>query len=110
MARLPIRRALPTFYRVFQCRRKPGLCCAVRRDMLIPDFIRSQSWDFGADLCENDSLPFGFQPAPAREATAALGYYLFHHPSETLASRHSRHWTRDLPASGDFVRSIQVEA
>ncbi|MGH1570398.1 hypothetical protein ACRAWG_06685 [Methylobacterium sp. P31] len=107
---MPIRRAQPTFYRVFQCRRQPGLCCAVPRDMLIPDFVRSDRWGFGADVCENDSLPFGFQPAPAREATAAFGYYLFHHPCETLASRHSRPWTRDLPVPGGFVRTIRLEA
>lgn len=94
---MPTGRPSPTVYRVFQRRREPGLCCAVRRDLLIPNFVRARNWSFGADLREDDSLPFGFQPAPAREANAAFGYYLFHHPCETLSSRYARHWALDLP-------------
>lgn len=108
MVRVPTRRSLPSFYRVFQRRRAPGLCCAVRQDMLIPDFVRADGWDFGADVHEGESLPFGFQPAPAREATAAFGYYLFHHPSETLAPKHSRRWMRELPEPQLCVTTIPL--
>lgn len=76
--------------------------------MLIPDFVRAEAWDFGADVHEGDSLPFGFQPSPAREATAAFGYYLFHHPSETLALKHSRRWMRELPEPQAFVTTIPL--
>jgi len=87
----------PDTYRIFQHRREPGLCCAVREAMLIPYFVRPGAWDFGARVREGDSLPIGFQPVPAREATAAFGYYLFHHPCETLARADFRHWTREGP-------------
>ncbi|MDP4003326.1 hypothetical protein [Methylobacterium sp. NEAU K] len=90
---MPNRRPSSSFYRVFQRRHGPGMCCAVRQGMLIPDFLRPGEWDFGATVHENGSLPFGFQPAPAREATAAFGYYLFHHPCETLSPTCSRRWT-----------------
>lgn len=89
---MPPSRTSPTYYRVFQHRGEPGLCCAVRGTMLIPHFVRVGSWDFGANFREDDSLPFGFEPARAREASAAFGYYLFHHPCETLAPKHCRHW------------------
>ena len=89
---MPTIRTPPTLYRVFQHRLEPGLCCAVRDIMLVPHFIHPGAWDSGATLREGDSLPFGFQPTAAREASAAFGYYLFHHPCETLAPRYSRHW------------------
>ena len=89
---MPAIRTQPTLYRVFQHRRQPGLCCAVRDTMLLPYFVRPGAWDFGANVREDGSLPFGFQPVPAREATAAFGYYLFHHPCENLAPRYSRRW------------------
>lgn len=82
----------PTLYRLFRRRCQPGLCCAVREAVLVPRFLRPGTWDFGADVREGESLPFGFQPASAREATAAFGYYLFHHPSETLAPKYCRLW------------------
>jgi len=85
-------RPTPTLYRVFQRRCQPGLCCAVREATLVPLFVRPGTWDFGADVREGESLPFGFQPAPAREAIAAFGYYLFHNPCETLEPKHSRRW------------------
>lgn len=62
-------RPTPTLYRVFLRRCQPGLCCAVREAVLVPRFLRPGTWDFGADVREGESLPFGFQPAPAREAT-----------------------------------------
>ncbi|MGT2478090.1 hypothetical protein ACU4GR_02530 [Methylobacterium oryzae CBMB20] len=105
---MPTRRSLPSFYRVFQRRRAPGLCCAVRQDMLIPDFVRADGWDFGADVheggaCRSDSS----RPRRAR-ATAAFGCYLFHHPSETLAPKHSRRWMRELPEPQLCVTTIPL--
>lgn len=82
----------PTRYRVFQHRGQPGLCCAVRENLLVPYFIHPGIWDYGATVREDAGLPFGFQPAPAREANAAFGYYLFHHPCESLSPRYCRHW------------------
>jgi hypothetical protein len=92
----------PIFYRVFQRRHYPGLCCAVRDSMPIPYFVRPVAWNFGTTVYEGESLPFGFQPAPAREASAAFGYYLFHHPCETLTPRHCRPWTGMDRTHGDF--------
>jgi hypothetical protein len=89
---MPTGRQSRTLYRVFQRRCQPGLCCAVPGTMRLPPFVRPGTWDFGADVREDASLPFGFQPVPAREATAAFGYYLFHHPCETLAPKHARRW------------------
>jgi len=77
-------------YRIFQRRAEPGLCCAVPQAMSIPYFVRSDAWSFGRTLSEVGNLPVGFQPMPAREASAAFGYYLFHDPCETLAPRHRR--------------------
>lgn len=74
-------------YHVFQRRAEPGLCCAVPQAMPIPYFVRSDAWNFGRTLSEDESLPVGFQPAPAREAAAAFGYYLFHDPCEALSPR-----------------------
>ncbi|SDA14730.1 hypothetical protein SAMN02799622_01189 [Methylobacterium sp. UNC378MF] len=89
---MPAKPVSPTLYRVFQRRCQPGLCCAVRETMSLPNFVRPGDWIFGATVREDDSLPFGFLPAPAREATETLGYYVFHHPCETLAPRYSRRW------------------
>ena len=96
---MPTGRVSVTSYRVFQHRREPGLCCAVRETMLIPPFIRADRWSFGANFREDDGLPYGFEPLPAREASAAFGYYLFHHPCATLALRHCRHWPDDAADS-----------
>ncbi len=88
---MPFGQLQPTYYRVFQHRRQPGLCCAVRATMLVPYFVRASEWDFGMNLREDGILPLGFQPAPAREAASAFGYYLFHNPSEDLSPRYARH-------------------
>lgn len=89
---MPASRPQPTLYREFQHRRESGVCCAVRENLLVPHFVYPGARDFGATLREGDSLPLGFQPLPAREASAAFGYYLFHYPCETLSPRHGRHW------------------
>ena len=89
---MPAIRPSPALYRVFQHGLEPGVCCAVRDTMLLPSFVRSGAWAFGASVREDEGLPFGFQPIPAREATAAFGYYLFHHPCETLAPKYARRW------------------
>lgn len=89
---MPGRPRRPQIYRIFQHRRAPGLCCAVREGLSIPPFVGAHGWNFGAEVRENGSLPFGFRPLPAREASAAFGYYLFHHPCETLSPRCSRPW------------------
>lgn len=67
--------------------------------MLIPSFVRPGIWDFGVNVCDDDNLPFGFQPAPAREATSAFGFYLFHHVCESLSPRHMRPWTSPFPGT-----------
>lgn len=82
----------PTIYQVFQHNLAPGLCCAVRRARPVPRFVLGGAWRFGATVRDDGKLPFGFQPAPAREAVTALGYYLFHHPCERLCVRYSRNW------------------
>ncbi len=94
----------PVSYRVFQRRDCPGLCIAVREGMPIPYFVRSAIWDLCANVREGGSLPLGFQPAPAREASAVFGYNLFHDFCETLTSRHSRRWIEGHRTHGDFRR------
>ncbi|WP_311276042.1 hypothetical protein [Methylobacterium sp. WCS2018Hpa-22] len=89
---MPGRPRRPQIYRIFQHRRAPGLCCAIREGLSIPSFVAAHGWNFGAEVRENGSLPFDFQLLPAREASAAFGYYLFHHPCETLSPRCSRPW------------------
>jgi len=85
-------RSSPILYRVFQRKCQPGICCAVREALSVPRFVRPGTWHFGVTVREDERLPFGFQPVPAREATAAFGYYLFHHPCETLAPKYFRPW------------------
>ncbi len=94
---------LPLVYRVYQKRFEPGLGCAVRQDMPVPSFVRTGAWDFAANLREDAPLPFGFKPVPAREATATLGYYLFHHPCETLMPKPGQ---ARKPASGSDCDSV----
>ena len=89
---MPASRQQPILYRVFQHRREPGLCCAVRENLLVPHFVHPGAWDFGANVREDESLPFGFQPAPAREASEAFGFYLFHHPCDILSPMYGRYW------------------
>jgi hypothetical protein len=87
---MPFIRSSQIVYRVFQRRTAPGLCCAVPQAMPIPSFVRLDAWNFGRTLGEDESAPTGFQRVPAREASAAFGYYLFHDPCEALAPRHRR--------------------
>ena len=54
---MPFGQLQPTYYRVFQHRRQPGLCCAVRATMLVPYFVRASEWDFGMNLREDGILP-----------------------------------------------------
>jgi hypothetical protein len=60
------------------------------RGAIDPHFVHAHAWSFGTEVREDRSLPFGFRRHPAREATAAFGYYLFHHPFETLSPKYSR--------------------
>ncbi len=85
-------RTTPLIYQIFQHNRAPGLCCAVTRTRPVPRFVLNGAWLCGATLRDDGRLPFGFQPAPAREAVSALGYYLFQHPCESFSARHSRDW------------------
>lgn len=80
------RNALPAFYRVFQHRLAPGLCCAVREALPVPHFVGAGAWTFAATVRDDGRLPLGFRPEPARDAAAALGYYLFHHPCEKFGT------------------------
>ncbi|MCP1540292.1 conserved protein of unknown function [Methylorubrum extorquens] len=100
---MPARPLRSARYRVFQHRFAPGLCCAVREGLLTPYFVHAHAWSFGTEVSEDRSLPFGFQPHPAREATAAFGCYLFHHPCETLSPRYSRTWAAHAQDSRAFA-------
>ena len=70
---------------IYRRRGQPGICCAVRKNEPVPPFVDPRVWLFGARVSGEDKPPFGFQPTPAAQAMAALGYYLFHDPSETLS-------------------------
>lgn len=89
---MPAKPRRPAIYRVFQHRSAPGLCCAVREGLLTPYLFHAHARSFGTEVREDRSLPLGFQPRPAREATAAFGYYIVHHPCEALSPRFSWKW------------------
>ncbi|MFE1599886.1 hypothetical protein [Methylobacterium sp. ID0610] len=64
-------------YNVFRRKEKPALQCAIRQDRSVPDFVCGGSWEYAGTISA-DSAPFGFKPKAARDATAYIGYYLFH--------------------------------
>lgn len=85
-------RPTQTLYRVFQRLCQPGLCCAMREAVLVPRFLRPGTWDFGANVREGENLPFGFQPAPAREPTRRS--------ATTSSTIPARPWCQDTAAAG----------
>jgi hypothetical protein len=65
-------------YNVFARRRSPALRCAIAQGSPVPRFIQNETWEFGGTIKPSESIPGGFQPKAAQEATQILGYYLFH--------------------------------
>jgi hypothetical protein len=64
-------------YNVFQRKRQPALCCAVRQDRPVPVFVRAETWAFSGITTTEEPSP-GFQPQAASDAMRFAGYYLFH--------------------------------
>ena len=64
-------------YNVFLRKHKPGLCCAVREDMPVPDFLNAANWSYGYTARCTADVPASFQSEAAREASHQLGFYLF---------------------------------
>lgn len=64
-------------YNVFRRKRDPNLCCAVPQRRPVPAFIQGETWEFGGTIAHPATIPTGFQPEAATEATRLMGYYLF---------------------------------
>lgn len=65
-------------YNVFARKHQPALRCAIPQGSAVHSFIQSETWRFGGTVKPSESIPRGFQPKAAQEATQILGYYLFH--------------------------------
>ena len=64
-------------YNLFRRRRDPNLCCAVPERHPVPPFIQGETWEFAGTIAGPASIPLGFRPEAATEATRLTGYYLF---------------------------------
>lgn len=78
--------------RIFRRHLQSGLCRTVYETILVPRFVRPGTKDVDADMREGESVPFGLQPASARQATAVLG--------ETSSTRPARRRRRNIGAAG----------
>ncbi len=64
-------------FNIYHRKSQPGLCCAVRNDREIPNFIGSQDWVLGGTARNGADHP-GFRRRAADTGDQLLGYYLFH--------------------------------
>ncbi len=63
-------------FNVFRRRLRPSLCCAVRQDWPVPDFLHGDIWEFNGTVT-SETPPPGFRSTEAHEAMRTSGYYLF---------------------------------
>ncbi|MDR7039642.1 MULTISPECIES: hypothetical protein [Methylobacterium] len=62
-------------YSLFAKEPDGGLCCAVRQDQPVPDFV--EGWSYAGTIADAREAPPDFRPRAAQAATSLTGYYLF---------------------------------
>lgn len=64
-------------WNLFSPKQRPSLHCAVWQNRPIPEFIRTEAWEFRGIVRAGEAPPAWFRLSKAREAMHLTGYYLF---------------------------------
>ncbi|MBX9934883.1 MAG: hypothetical protein K2Y56_25815 [Methylobacterium sp.] len=68
---------VPLTYNLFASKADVGVCCAIRVDRPVPDFLNGMEWEHRGLLADAASSLRDFNARAAQQAAGLTGYYLF---------------------------------